>query len=175
MFSAFSLRKIGRQGRIFSVRRSILFPPVRHVGQASSAPASVGLRHGGEPARNSVRSHPIPSPTARDEGESTGRRAPGGEKVFAASRCAGWDGAETLRAPAASVRRGPQGKATVEPIVAGFSGSPLANLKDSAFPRVRALRSVAKALRRVGGLERAKKQIPQEHEQHGRKSSGNGQ
>ena len=45
--------------------------------------------------------------------------------VFAASASAqlesGRDGAETLRAPAASIGRGPQGKATVELIVAGVT------------------------------------------------------
>jgi hypothetical protein len=72
-------------------------------------------------------------------------------------------------------RRGPQGKATVDSIVAGVtftrgvqkSVKP-ASKNDSAFPRVRALRTVAKALWRVGDLEPAVKQTPQEHAQHGR-------
>ena len=57
--------------------------------------------------------------------EYAGRSHAWRKEVFAASASArsesGRDGAETLRAPAASNGRGPQGKATVDSIVAGVT------------------------------------------------------
>ena len=118
MRAKFPLEKTARPAYNISGQTFIGFPPVRHVGQAA-APLFCMLVLD-------------PFPASGGKREYAGRRAPGGEKssprpLSRPGGDSGRDGAATLRVPARTDRRGPQGKATVESIVAGVSGCPPAH------------------------------------------------
>src|ERR1700739_417294 len=118
MRAKFPLEKTARPAYNISGQTFIGFPPVRHVGQAA-APLFCVLAI-------------APSRPREASASTRERRAPGGEKssprpLPRPGGDSGRDGAATLRVPARTDRRGPQGKATVEAIVAGVSGCPPAH------------------------------------------------
>jgi hypothetical protein len=104
-------------------------------------PCGAGSRDG---ARETRYARTLALSATAEEGGHAGRLDAWRKEVFAASRCAGRDGAETLRAPAVSIHRGPQGKATVEAPRAGcppaarmlriFQGVRPQIVDDTAFP-----------------------------------------